>query len=320
MSLSAPQEGDIRHYNNCDVNSEFYVRRFKSPGNAGTRAFRVLSLGVNRCPPKLDYSGFLRRHPSNHRFSKSKGRTLDTLVVVHIVSGYGTFRSEASGEMPVPANSLFFVFPGVNHSYRYNDETGWVEEWMELDPANVLPILEEAGITPKSPLKTFASIPAVAEAFQSLIDASRQNGLAAELRVDALAHLVVAESIAAWRRSADSEEGVLVEKMRQALVSNIAECAMVRDAARLAGKCESRMRVIFKRATGLSPKKYQMRARLVRAGRLLRETDMPIGAIAEQTGFESIFTFSRWFKRLLGFSPSEYRRRKRQRDAKARSA
>ena len=292
------------------MKSDFYARHFKANDRLRSRAFRVLSLGVNRCAPKLDYSGFLRRHPSAHRFSKSKGRTLETLVVVHIVSGHGTFRSERSGEMPVPANSLFFVFPGVNHSYRYDDETGWVEEWMELDPTNVLPLLAEAGITAESPLRTFASIPAVAEAFQSLVDASRLSGLAAELRVDALAHLVVAEAIAAWRKGADSESGGVVEKMRQALVSNVAEHVTVRDAARRAGKCESRMRALFKRATGLSPKKYQMRSRLVRAGKLLRETDLPVGVVAEQTGFESIFAFSRRFRKLLGISPSEYRMRK----------
>jgi len=292
------------------MESDYYVRHYGPSDHVGSCAFDVLSLGVNRCAPKLDYSGFLRRHPSNHRFSKSKGRTLETLVVVHIVSGHGTFRSEPSGEMPVPANSLFFVFPGVNHYYRYDDETGWVEEWVEMDPTSVLPLLKAAGVTPSSPLRTFASIPAVSEAFQSLVDASRQNGLAAKLRVDALAHLLVSEAISAWRRGADSEEGIVVEKMRQALVSNVAERLTVRDAARRAGKSESRMRSLFKLATGLSPKNYQMRARLVRAGKLLRETDLQIGLVAEQTGFNSVFAFSRRFKKLLGMSPKEYRIRK----------
>ena len=104
--------------------------------------------------------------------------------------------------------------------------------------------------------------------------------------------------------------------MRQALVSNVAEHVTIRDAARRAGKSESRMRALFKRATGLSPKKYQMRARLVRAGKLLRETDLTAGVIAEQTGFESIFAFSRRFKKLLGISPSEYRSRKTERESK----
>lgn len=287
-----------------------FYSRYYGEDETPSRAFRVLSLGVNKCAAKLDYSGFLRRHPSNHRFSKTRGRTLDSLVVVRIVNGHGVFRSKASGELPVPANSLFFVFPGVNHDYRYDDETGWDEEWMELDPTEALPLLNAAGITPKSPLRTFASASGVSEAFQNLLDASRASGVAAKMRVDALAHLVIAEAIAAWRKGTDAETGQVVERMRQALVSDVGERTLVRDAARRAGKCESRMRDLFKQATGLSPKKYQMRARLVRAGKLLRETDLSVGAIAEQTGFESIFAFSRRFKKLLGFSPREYRARK----------
>lgn len=281
-----------------------------------SRAFRVLSLGYNKCEARLDYTGFLRRHPSNHRFSKTNGRTLDSLVVVHIVNGHGSFRSKVSGEIPVPANSLFFVFPGVNHYYRYDDETGWDEEWMELDPTAALPLLAAAGITSKSPLRTFSSASALSEAFQNLLDASRVSGLAAKMRVDALAHLVLAEAVAVWRKGTDAEDGQVVERMRQALVADVGEPTLVRDAARRAGKSVSRMRDLFRQATGLSPKKYQMRARLVRAGKLLRETDLPIGEIAEQTGFESIFAFSKRFRKLLGFSPSEYRTRKNMKDNK----
>ena len=64
-----------------------------------------------------------------------------------------------------------------------------------------------------------------------------------------------------------------VERMREALVSDLSGARLVADAAQVAGMSPSRMRALFKKATGLSPKKYQMRARLVRAGRLLRETD-----------------------------------------------
>ena len=43
---------------------------------------------------------------------------------------------------------------------------------------------------------------------------------------------------------------------------------------------------------------------------LFDKTDLPVGVVAEQTGFESIFAFSRRFRKLLGISPSEYRMRK----------
>ena len=101
--------------------------------------------------------------------------------------------------------------------------------------------------------------------------------------------------------------GMAVERMRQLLVQSVPEPRTINESARLAGMSVSRMRDLFRQATGLSPKKYQLRTRLVRAGHLLCETDLPVGAIAEQAGFNSIFAFSRRFKKLMGVSPSEYR-------------
>lgn len=293
------------------VKDVYFSRYYEPRSGALGGMFGVVSLGYNRCAPKLDYSGFLRRHPSRHRFSSKNGRTLESLVLVHIASGHGSFRSEATGEVPVPANSIFFVFPGVKHFYRYDDETGWNEEWMELDPQAVLPLLAEAGITPESPMRTFFSAAAVAEAFRELFDLASSERRGVRWLVDAAAHRVVAETLALWQKGdADTAAARAVEKMRQALVSDIASACQVADAARLAGMSLSRLRDLFRKATGLSPKKYQMRARLVRAGRLLRETDLPVATIAEMTGFESLFAFSHRFTKLLGYSPTEYRRRK----------
>jgi len=290
-----------------DYFSHYYEPRTQAVGST----FGVLALGYNRCAARLDYSGFLRRHPSRHRFSAMHGRTLQSVVLVHIAAGHGTFRSEKTGELPVPADSIFFVFPGVNHFYRYDDETGWNEEWLELDPTAVMPLLAEAGITAESPMRTFASAASVAEAFQSLFDQVAAETRGSRWLAEAAAHRVLAETLVLWQKGdSDTVAARAVEKMRQALVSDLTASRSVADAARTAGMSESRLRDLFKRATGLSPKKYQMRARLVRAGRLLRETDLPIATIAAQTGFESLFAFSHRFSKLLGFSPSEYRLRK----------
>lgn len=294
------------------ASKDVYFSRYYEPRNAALGCtFGVMSLGYNQCAPKLDYSGFLRRHPSRHRFSSKSGRTLESLVLVHISSGHGAFRSEATGELPVPANSIFFVFPGVNHFYRYDDETGWNEEWMELDPRAVLPLLAEAGIAPESPMRMFPSAVSVTEAFRDLFDIAASERRGSRWLVDAAAHRVVAETLALWQKvDSDTAAARAVERMRQALVSDLSSSRQVADAARLAGMSLSRLRDLFRRATGLSPKKYQMRARLVRAGRLLRETNLPVATIAEMTGFESLFAFSHRFAKLLGFSPTEYRRRK----------
>lgn len=64
----------------------------------------------------------------------------------------------------------------------------------------------------------------------------------------------------------------------------------------------------FARALGLSPKQYQLRARIKRAAWLLRETDWDITAIAQECGFYDGPDFTRAFRKSVGCSPSDYRK------------
>jgi LacI family transcriptional regulator len=54
------------------------------------------------------------------------------------------------------------------------------------------------------------------------------------------------------------------------------------------------------------------RVRLDRATRLLRETDLDMSHVAEQSGFGSPIRFSTVFKEMTGVAPSIYRRKHRQ--------
>lgn len=65
----------------------------------------------------------------------------------------------------------------------------------------------------------------------------------------------------------------------------------------------------FKAAFGAPPHRYLLTRRLERAKALLRDTDMPIIEVAFQTGWNSLGTFGRVFRDVLGESPSELRAR-----------
>lgn len=62
-------------------------------------------------------------------------------------------------------------------------------------------------------------------------------------------------------------------------------------------------------ATGLPLHKYLLRLRLRRATELLAAGTFPISEIARQSGFESAAYFTRYFRRMIGCTPSEYRHR-----------
>jgi AraC-like DNA-binding protein len=64
----------------------------------------------------------------------------------------------------------------------------------------------------------------------------------------------------------------------------------------------------FTQLVGMPPLAYVTRWRVELALQQLRETDRTLASIASDVGYESVFAFSRAFKRLLGASPSAYRR------------
>ena len=66
---------------------------------------------------------------------------------------------------------------------------------------------------------------------------------------------------------------------------------------------------LFTRETGVSPGKYVERTRIDAARRLLEQTEDGVAEVAASCGFATVETFHRSFRRLVGVTPAEYRRR-----------
>ncbi|MBR2929677.1 MAG: helix-turn-helix domain-containing protein [Clostridia bacterium] len=67
----------------------------------------------------------------------------------------------------------------------------------------------------------------------------------------------------------------------------------------------------FKAVTGQSIMAYFASLKVKEAKRLLRQTDMSVTEIAEALSFDTPNYFSKTFKRISGYTPLEYRRRRR---------
>ncbi len=68
---------------------------------------------------------------------------------------------------------------------------------------------------------------------------------------------------------------------------------------------------IFKSEIGKSPYTFLIELRINKAKELLENTDTPIHIVALQVGYSDAYHFSKQFKRTTSFSPSEYRKLKR---------
>ena len=66
---------------------------------------------------------------------------------------------------------------------------------------------------------------------------------------------------------------------------------------------------IFKENTDKSPIEYYNDLRIKEAKKLIRENNYSVSQISDMRGYTSIHTFSRAFKKAVGFSPTDYSKR-----------
>lgn len=100
-----------------------------------------------------------------------------------------------------------------------------------------------------------------------------------------------------------------VRKVQEALARDPAAPTSIGSMADLAGLGERTFLRRFRKATGMTPTAYLQRLRVDRARELLETTPLPFARIAWEVGYADPAAFAKLFRREMGQSPGEHRRR-----------
>jgi transcriptional regulator GlxA family with amidase domain len=79
--------------------------------------------------------------------------------------------------------------------------------------------------------------------------------------------------------------------------------------ASLSGLSERSFKRRFARTTGMSPLEYVQTLRIEESKQILETTDLSVEAVAVQVGYEDSSFFGRLFRRTVGLTPAQYRKR-----------
>ena len=92
------------------------------------------------------------------------------------------------------------------------------------------------------------------------------------------------------------------------LESHYSERVEIKDLEPLVAMSSRTLMRRFAQATGTTPMQYLLRVRVTRAAHLLRTTRATMTDISADVGFSDSNYFSRQFRRIIGVSPTDYRR------------
>lgn len=121
-------------------------------------------------------------------------------------------------------------------------------------------------------------------------------------------HRLGQQPFAALSRSAQSEDAVIA-RCQEWVAEHYDEDRCVAQMTRISGLSERSFKRRFARATGLSPLEYVHTLRIEEAKQQLESGELPIEAIAQEVGYEDAGFFGGLFKRKVGMTPAQYRRR-----------
>lgn len=104
-------------------------------------------------------------------------------------------------------------------------------------------------------------------------------------------------------------DDALIAKCQEWAARNYDRDSPVAAMASLSGLSERSFKRRFARATGMSPLEYIQTLRLEESKQILETTDLSVEAVALQVGYEDASFLGRLFRRKVGLTPAQYRRR-----------
>lgn len=234
-------------------------------------------------------------------------RVLQSYAAVFVVKGSGWLEwGDQPRRAELTASTLFWLFPGVPHSYGPHGR-GWQEIWL-LFEGSAATAYEELGYLSRTEPVVHLVDPFGARAtLDRLLDVCRHQRPGTEVEA---AHAVHALILGAHDQDGDrqaDDDAAILAALREGACSPLS----VHEHARRIGLSLSSLRRAIRRSGGCSPKEYVLRVRLNRAKELLAESDLQVSEIARKVGHDDPAYFTRMFTRRTGIAPSAFRRQQR---------
>jgi AraC-like DNA-binding protein len=235
------------------------------------------------------------------RLAPVKDRVLDHHGLVIIDRGSGMLTS-AGRSFPVAPGTLFWLFPGVRHSYG-PDDRGWSERWVLFEGSATQAYRRLGLLDPEQPSMQPNRLQELLGWFSQLRTSAGARSVVSGAAMSVVVQEMILNSAGAARRSAAVDDQQLLAAVRDLAGSS----RTIPDIATEIGSSEGELRRVIKTMTGMTPKAYLLAVRMETAQSLLTDTADPISQIGRRCGYDDPSYFTRVFTRFTGTSPTRFR-------------
>ncbi|MBN2710938.1 MAG: helix-turn-helix transcriptional regulator [Planctomycetes bacterium] len=226
-----------------------------------------------------------------------------------ILKGTGEYRlGGKSWEVKAPC--VITQWPGVH--VTYGPHKMWEELYLTYDE-QYMAVFEKAGMADMSKPVWYISDPVhtrrkLADLREHLADVNEPGRVD---EVDRICDAMVLESLISEARPGLDEKQRLVNSIRAHVEDNYLSHIDYDELALDYNLSPASFRRLWASFVGVPPARYVMGLRIRQACRMLVETQKSIGEIADELSFDDPLYFSRKFRKLVGETATDYRRKHR---------
>lgn len=223
----------------------------------------------------------------------------------YVVSGKGIYTVKKKDYQVVPGQA-FLIYPYTEITYCADAEEPWEYYWVGFHGNDAGVILNKTDFSEEHPVIQ-ADLDGGFEKLLTEIYNAKGNSDSAKTKM--AGYLLLALSLlvehAAVKERKDTA-AVYTQKAFEYIEYNYAEELTVQGIADYIGISRSQLYRVFKKYYHKSPEEYILEYRIEQACRLLKHSDLSIGAVGYSVGFNDNLYFSKAFKKIKGMAPRAF--------------
>lgn len=265
----------------------------------------VSVVGSQTISPDEDYPS--KEHPPGYLFDPERGRILQEYQLLYIVKGRGEFANQTTS-YDIVKGTLVLLRPGVWHSYKPSKNEGWTEYFIGFSGEMADKAIEKL-FAEDEQIFNVGLKQEMVDLYQRAIEvAAEDRPSAQQLLCGIVMHLLGNLSYITHSAITADRMDQIIEQAKAIMQEKASQNIDLDMLAKQLNVSYSWFRKVFREYTGYPPAKYFMLVKLRRAQYLLVNTQESIKEIAFSLGFKSPEHFYTTFKRVMGSTPSIYRK------------
>ena len=251
-----------------------------------------------------------QNHPQGYFFDVEEGRVLDEFQLLDITDGEGMFTyGEPRVSQRIEEGKMFFLFPGVWHTYRPFENSGWKEYWIGFKGEMIDRLVASGYFSACSPVFDIGLNERIIDLYLKARDIANEDRIGAQPALSGIVMHLLGLMYYRQKSSVLHDEDIIgkVDKAKVVMRENVYENLSPQEVAERVGLGYSGFRKAFREYAGTSPAQYMKELKINEAKLLLATTNTTIKEISYHLKYDNPEYFSISFKRRTGKTPLEYR-------------